>query len=290
VKGERVIMESKANYAVVGVFVILFTVIGITVVVWLVGGNRQNSHFKEYIICTNSSVNGLHKDSTVKYKGLPVGRVLDIRISKTDPDYIEIYALIDRSLSIDNHVVANISSNGLTGISYINLNRKNGVFKCPKDLSIKKYPSILAVRSSIDKIIDKLPKTLDKIDKIASSINNMLSPKTQKNFKNLVSNLSEVSGNLNKTVNKFDKLMDNSNLLVNGLNNDALLLNRALNKLSFLLDNVTNDVANFNQTTLKESYDVIKQINLTVIQMKQLIKEIRENPALLIKGRKVGKP
>ncbi|WP_022670124.1 MlaD family protein [Hippea alviniae] len=278
-------MESKVNYVAVGFFVILFSVVGMGMIVWIIGGSGTSRSYKKYVVCTNLNVNGLHTDSPVKYKGLTVGKVVGVRISKKNPDYLLIYALIRKDLRIDSHIVAQISSNGLTGISYIDLMDRNKSYACPKNLGLK-YQCIPAVESSLKDIMNKLPRTVDKINAIVSKINSMLDNNTQNNFKKLMKNLANVSEKLNVSADKFNKFLDNANEFTSKAKDDAVVISKTVSHLDNLIKQLSSSLKKLDQTTLKESYDTIKEINSTTVELKQLIIEIRKNPALIIKGRK----
>ena len=75
-------MEIRASYVLVGV-VVLAILVGIAAFsVWLVkaDGDRQVALYE---IAFAGSVSGLQKDGQVRYRGIPVGRVANIRI---DPE------------------------------------------------------------------------------------------------------------------------------------------------------------------------------------------------------------
>ncbi len=277
-------MESKVNYAAVGFFVIFFGILGIGVVVWIIGGNSTSRSYKEYIVCTNSTVNGLHPDSPVKYKGLSVGKVVNVEISKENPDYLLIHVLIRNDLQVDRHIVAQISSNGLTGISYINLINKDKPYSCPKGLKLK-HNCIPAIESNIRRIMNKLPEIADKMNAIVSRIDSMFDNETKNNFKELTKNFSDSSKRLKITLNKLDRFLDNANKFTSKATYDAAAISKTISKVDNLIDQIDNKLNKLDQTTFKESYETAKKIKSTITELKQLIREIRKNPDLIIKGR-----
>ena len=74
-------MEREANYTAVGAFVLLIATLGGFFVYWYAGSGDARE-YKRYEIYFEGSVSGLIRGSTVRYLGVDVGRVIDIRIDK----------------------------------------------------------------------------------------------------------------------------------------------------------------------------------------------------------------
>ena len=72
-------METRASYIAVGAFVLVLILGLVGFVIW-VGKFRGAEQFARYDILFAGSVTGLQVDGTVRYRGIPVGRIIDIRI------------------------------------------------------------------------------------------------------------------------------------------------------------------------------------------------------------------
>ena len=72
----------------IGLFVTIGVLIGLIAVVWL-GASKYFEKGGTYVTYFNESVQGLQKDSTVKYRGVDVGRVEKIRVA-ADNNLIEV--------------------------------------------------------------------------------------------------------------------------------------------------------------------------------------------------------
>jgi len=294
-------VESKINYAAVGVFVIFFGLVGVVIVVWLIGSGRVSSNYKRYIIYTNSNISGLHVDSSVRYKGLDAGRVFDIRIDKKDPNYIKIFIEVRRDIPVNKHTVAHISSNGLTGIAYIDLSYSKSPPKLPSKIVSLSYPAIPVVPTTLQQIFSALPKTLISINKVSKKISKILDNRTILTVKRTIKNLEEVTAKLMLTQNKLESLLANSNRLVISLNRDAGIAGKVISSTNNMvyktivrIDNLTKTVQNIvnyaKNTTLKESFRSLKELENTLRQMKELLMEIRRNPSVIIRGRQETNP
>ena len=78
-------METRANYVAVGAFVVILLVAAAGVMLWLIG-SQFAVKVGYFHISFEGSVSGLTKDSTVRYNGVPVGKVSDIAIDKVESE------------------------------------------------------------------------------------------------------------------------------------------------------------------------------------------------------------
>ncbi len=287
-------MEPKVNYVAVGIFVFLFGILGAAIFVWLISSGSIRQNYKRFIVLTNQDVSGLHVDSTVKYKGLDVGRVFMIEIDKNDPAYIKIYIEVEKKLPInEQHTVAQISANGLTGLAYLNLLYSKKVPTLPKGLNNFKYPVIMTVPSTINTILDELPYMVKSISKAANRLSGLLDKRTEFAAKKTVNNLEKLTKDLNETRHKLDELIVSSNKFIGLLSNNSKELSQTLkltNGLILNLDNLTQSIKGtvnqVRETTVNESYNALKELEETLRQLKQLIIEVKNNPRLILQGRK----
>ena len=74
-------MATEAHKFEVGIFVIIATAIGIGAVVWL-GASRFFQETQHFVTYFSESVQGLDPGSSVKYRGVPAGRVDTISIAR----------------------------------------------------------------------------------------------------------------------------------------------------------------------------------------------------------------
>ena len=87
-------MEREANYAAVGAFVLLVALLGALFVYWY-SDTREHRNYDRYEIYFNGSVSGLDKGAAVRYLGVGVGRVVDMRIDPRDSSRVEVIVDID---------------------------------------------------------------------------------------------------------------------------------------------------------------------------------------------------
>src|SRR5260370_41201019 len=108
-------METRANYVAVGAFVLLVLAGAVVTLLWLARGefNRESTFYDIYFA---GSVTGLAQGSVVRYNGIQVGRVVEIRI---DPQHLsQVRATIEvdpTTTVIKSGAVASPKIPGVTG-------------------------------------------------------------------------------------------------------------------------------------------------------------------------------
>jgi len=112
-------IKTKFN---VGLFVMLGIIIATVAIMWL-GISNYFEKGKLYAAYFDESVQGLNKDSPVKYRGVTIGRVDSIRVAP-DATLIEVVMKIETDLKHGSNLVAQLKSVGITGIMFVELDHK----------------------------------------------------------------------------------------------------------------------------------------------------------------------
>src|SRR4051812_12687871 len=103
----RIPVEREANYAAVGAFVVLVVVMGSLFVYWY-SDSREHRDYTRYEIYFDGSVSGLERGSAVRYLGVDVGRVVDMRVDSRDPSRVQVIVDIDSSAPISHKTIAEL--------------------------------------------------------------------------------------------------------------------------------------------------------------------------------------
>src|SRR5215469_2656674 len=115
-------METRANYVVVGTFVLVVIVGAFASIIWLFGQNVREEAGGYYDIYFSGSVVGLGRDSKVRMSGVDIGLVREVRLRET--------GLVRVNVQIEKQYLANIrqdsvaelaSESFVTAIPYIEI-------------------------------------------------------------------------------------------------------------------------------------------------------------------------
>ena len=152
----------KTKFAV-GLFVIIgFGIISVAVI-WLgLSGTFETG--QHYVAYFDESVQGLDKDSPVKYRGVSIGRVEHVGVAP-DAALIQTTLKIESGLKPGLNIVAQLKSVGITGIMFVELDqkKKNEPNLSPPLTFPSKYPVIRTKPSEIKLIFDNINEVLEKL-------------------------------------------------------------------------------------------------------------------------------
>lgn len=114
-------MDSKVNYALVGLFVVILSTLLLVSVLWLSAGTQQKVYatYQAYIA---ESVSGLNLKAPVKYRGVDVGYVTHISLVPDRPNDVYVLLKIEKNVLIKEDTFATLATQGLTGLAYVDLN------------------------------------------------------------------------------------------------------------------------------------------------------------------------
>lgn len=206
-------MATTKTKLTVGLFLAIGLALTVVAIIWL-GMNKYFDKGERYVAYFSDSVQGLAKDSPVKYRGVPVGRVEDFRVAP-DGELIEVLIMFDKELSPEEHIpkiVAQLKTIGITGIMFIELDQKkeNEPDVSPKLKFQASYPVIATKPSELTKIlkgVDDIVNQVQSLDfeEIAAKIKTTLNK-----INRLADNarIGDISADVRSVLGKADKLMD----------------------------------------------------------------------------------
>ncbi len=163
------------NYALVGAFVLTLGAMLTAGLLWLLSGGASRQPVDLYLAIESESVAGLNLAAPVKYNGVAVGQVQDIRLDPANPDLVRLIFAIQRGVPIHSDTVAVLNTQGLTGIAYVELS--GGTRDSPplRARPGEDYPQILTHPSLSARLENVLTTVLTKLDRTSSNIDAVLS-------------------------------------------------------------------------------------------------------------------
>ena len=116
-------MENKAHALIAGTFVVLVAALLTLLAVWL---TRDNTQRDPYEVSTSETISGLQPQATVRYRGVPVGKVERIGFDDKVKGNVLIELSIDRGAPVTQSTFATVASQGVTGLGFIQLDDEDG--------------------------------------------------------------------------------------------------------------------------------------------------------------------
>lgn len=307
-------METRANYVAVGAFVLAILVGVVVVVLWL-ARIEFNREFVYYDIYFSGSVTGLAQGSEVRYNGIRVGRVTEIRIDPQNLQQVRVTVELDQTALIKSDAVASLESQGLTGTTYIEIS--GGSQKAPP-LEVRpgqRYPVIASQQSGLQRVFASAPEVLARLLEVADRLNAILDERnrtaiteTLENMRRLTAVAAARAGDLDSviadtavamrelrsTLTSADQTLVELRQLV-GERGDARGAlqaiegaSRTIEKLSTDLDSLVQEnrppVRDFTQRGLTELSQLMVDARTLVSELTRLSEEIERDPARFLFG------
>jgi len=109
-------MENRAYALMVGLFTLVLGVAALAAFWWFSGGTQASTR---YLIVSSRTVTGLNPQAAVRYRGVRVGKVIDVELNDSREVYIQIR--VDADIPVTRGTRARVATQGLTGLGYIQL-------------------------------------------------------------------------------------------------------------------------------------------------------------------------
>ncbi|HEY3909602.1 MAG TPA: MlaD family protein [Stellaceae bacterium] len=189
-------METRANYVAVGAFVLAVVLAAFGVVIWL-GHFEFTQVHKPYYIFFKGSVSGLSKGSSVQYNGIPVGRVIDVRVDPDNISQIQVTVEIDTNLvTIKTNARAFLDTNLLSGVSTVQIRGGTQEARVLEPKPGHRYPIIKPGRSEIEEVKASLPELTAELKTAAGNLNALLDARNRQAVADSLQNIRTVTGAL----------------------------------------------------------------------------------------------
>jgi phospholipid/cholesterol/gamma-HCH transport system substrate-binding protein len=209
-------MAGKTSKFMVGLFVTLGVIITVVAIIW-VGATKYFEKGDRYVTYFDESVQGLQKDSIVKYRGVEVGRVEQIRVAP-DNKLIAVIMKVGLRDNLSQTTIAQLKVAGITGMVFVELDRQMAgeAEQSPRLSFPSEYPVIPSRPSEITKIMRGITSVVDKFTQIDAQgvLDQLKSTAAQieiffrgKNMEAIIANVKGLTANLKNSSERIDKLL-----------------------------------------------------------------------------------
>lgn len=299
-------MDSKVNYVAVGLFVIVLGCALIAGVLWLAAGAGGRKHFEPYMAVINESVSGLNVDAPVKYLGVDVGKVREIRLQPGNPELVQLFFAIERGTPIKQDTVATLKTQGLTGIAYVELSGGRPDSP-PLVATTPGQPPVIRTKPSLAARLENvLTRGLASLDRTSANVNAVLDDDNRAAFKNALADiarvahaLSEQRDALNAGIGNLAKTADHTAQATQQLDSVIRRIGTSADAVEKMADNVKQTSSTTGQTvdamgagvkhftgeTLPEMERLLGELSELSLTLRRLSEQTERNPSSLLLGR-----
>lgn len=282
-------MESKTNYTIVGLTVLILLAGFIAAGLWLsFGFERKEYNF--YTVYMHESVSGLTEESLVKFNGVTVGVVSKIELSQFDPRQVKVTLKVEEGTPITTSTHATLITQGITGTTYLGLAAESSTFLPLQRLPGEPYPVIPTKPS----FFSQLERNLNDISK---GFKRILNQENSDNLRKSLTNLEQITrtfaGNsqpINKTLQEFPQVMAELKVGLQKFNQMAESISHAGKSISETMKAGKTGINKISEQTLPPAILLLKRLDSIAANLEKVSAQMRLNPAVILRGNKPPKP
>lgn len=304
-------METRANYVLVGTFV-LAVLAGIFVSILWLGHAQFNRQFAYYDIYFSGSVTGLSVGASVNYNGVAIGKVTEIRLDPTNPDQVRVTVELDATAPIKSDSVASLELTGITGVYYVEVS--GGTREAPPIVRQEgqRYPVIASRPSRLQSFVASVPDVLNRVLEIEDRLSRLLNDRNLASISATLKNLETISGGLAGKSDRIGTVVEDADVTLKQLQvtlataNDALAeikktaatangtagdatiaireLNTTLGHVDAMVQEIRPGVRDFSHGGLNELYQLILDARGLVASLTRVSEQLERDPARFLFG------
>ena len=301
-------METRANYVLVGSFVLALIAAAFGFVIWLARVDLEHQP-QTYLVYFYGSVSGLQIGSEVQYRGVPVGRITDIGIDAENIERIRVTVEVNEGTPVKTDTYATLGLQGITGVAYLQI--KGGTQNAPDLVAQGKddYPVIPSRPSGLEQVLDRAPELLERAIVISERLEQLLSEKNIDGINSSIDNINSTTQILANRTKQIDQAITDGaeavaslRKLTMDLSKDAGNLTtsaqeafkdakKALDAFGKVADNMQAVVSenrpalrDFSQTGLYEFTQFISEARTLITNLSRLSAQLERDPAQFLFG------
>jgi phospholipid/cholesterol/gamma-HCH transport system substrate-binding protein len=240
-------METRANYVIVGAFVLICIVGLFIAVLWAAGSQfrEEYAYFRTYF---TGAVTGLGKGTVVRYNGIDVGHVYDVAIDDADPKRVIVTLQNDPKVKIHVDSVATLESQGLTGATYLEIEGGTATSPLLMAEAGQPYPVIPSKPSTLQLLAQSGPEMVQDLKTAGERFGDLLNDENRKAVSDTLEHLRATTAQIDSHAEDLGKTLVNLKVSTEILNRTLMSADHAINSADRTLASVDH-AADSIQTT-----------------------------------------
>jgi phospholipid/cholesterol/gamma-HCH transport system substrate-binding protein len=287
-------LETKAHFVLIGAFTIagLLGILGFFLWFAQVELDRQF----DYYDIRFSSVSGLGNASDVRFSGLPVGQVVDVRLNPNMDGTILVRVEVDAETPVRTDSVATIEAQGVTGVSFVGIDPGTHEAELLEPTTDVPIPEIRAGRSTLQSLSEDAPRLLQQSLDVVEELSELLGAENRDRLNRILANVETASEGFAKTLEDFSAVATTVSDFADQINRFNVTLDTLTGDLTGVLETANTtlvsigelseqgkDVLTAGSDTLTAARDIITRteqyvtddLSLTTEELRQVATELR---------------
>jgi len=301
----------KSSYVLVGLFVLILGVALIGGILWLsTGGPPKDYEF--YLVYMPESVSGLSLDAPVKYKGVNVGRVRDIRLNPDNPEEVRLLLVVLQGTPVNAETSATLEVQGLTGVANVNLSGGGPHSEPLLRPDNEPYPVIKSRPSLLVRLDDTVSELLGNLIETSARLNMLMDEQNRDAISGTLSNVATITENFSAQSLRVEEMVSELTAtlrnareatqrlpgLMGQLERSAVafeamaqtlaatgdVLQVAGEDLQHTISVSGEDLRAFTGDTLPEAGTLVAELRLTARNLRRMSERLQGDPSMLLFG------
>ncbi len=194
-------METRANYVLIGAFALAGFLGILAFLLWFAQFELDRQF--DYYDVRFSSVSGLSRASEVRFSGLPVGQVVDVRLSSERDGSVTVRLEIEGDTPVRTDSIATIESMGVTGVSYVGISSGDADSPLLTEEEEDSIPQIESGRSTLQSLTEDAPRIIEEAVGVMENVRQLLNEDNQQKVQNILDNLERSSDEVSDALSEF---------------------------------------------------------------------------------------
>lgn len=185
-------METRANYVLIGSFVMLAAAALVMFAVW-VSRVQFNQEFAMYDVVFEGPVNGLSEGGEVRFNGIKVGEVTNLALDRRDPNHVIARIRVDAQTPVREDSKAVLDFMGITGVTFIQIHAGHTNKPMLLDISKDTPPRIYTEKTQLEELFAGGQNLIATGGETLQNINAVFTEENIESLTGLLSNLKKMS-------------------------------------------------------------------------------------------------
>ena len=288
-------MENRAYALAAGLFTLLLGIGVAAAALWFSGDTVETQDFE---LISRHPVSGLNAQAPVRFRGVTVGKVLDIRFDPMEPRAILIKIQVQAGTPLTKGTFAQLGSQGVTGLAYVMLD-DDGTKPAPLAREGDQLARIEVRPSFLDSLSTSGQEMIANFNQVAKRVDVLLGDDNQKQLMKTLSGIDQatarataLANSLEPTIKALPALINDTGVVLKRA--DTLLANvnqrvEAFERAAKGAEQLTISGTALSDTMLTESVPrlnlLLEDVQRSSRGLERLLHDINDQPHSLIFGR-----
>lgn len=266
-------METKANYLMIGGFVLGVVALAFVFVFWmtnLAGGGKR------YYILFDGSVAGLTSGSSVGFNGIKVGEVQSLQLDPTDARKVQVLISVHPDTPVRDNSRATMQSLGLTGGTGIQISAGTPDSPFLVATAENPIPVIQADRGGGQGLFDAAPAVMNNANALLLRLNDLVAENQDSIHKTLA--------NIESVTTMLEQRKDEISQTITDVHEASKSFKDLSGKLEVSLGDNLDSLTRTAKDSLQEFENFMREGRRTAVTFNRVLEKFEANPKSFLLG------